>query len=168
MQRKRRSDNGIDASSSLSFSGVVVIVSAPVCSSFNSISKYSSRLPSSSSSWPRSSSLSSSVSAFLLTSPGPTRIRSKKNTNKKLYATQCCGTEPFFLLSFFPNYWYFCCPRSRNFLLLEGYIMGLHGDVFPSWDSNLSSLTLTSFTWQYRYRFRPFLVNHCLQDGLLL
>ena len=31
---------------------------------------------------------------------------------------------------------YFCCPRSRTFLLLEGYIIGLHGDVFPSWDSN--------------------------------
>ena len=40
---------------------------------------------------------------------------------------------------FFPT---FFCPRSWTFLLLEGYIMGLHGDVFPSWDSNLSSLVL--------------------------
>ena len=37
---------------------------------------------------------------------------------------------------------YFCCPRSQTFLLLEGYIMGLHGDVFLSWDSNISSLVL--------------------------
>ena len=35
-----------------------------------------------------------------------------------------------FVLVLFSNY--FCCPRSRTFLLLEGYIMGLHGDVFPS------------------------------------
>ena len=45
---------------------------------------------------------------------------------------------------FFSNY--FWCPRSRTFLLLHGgmhyCIRGLHGDVFPSKDSNLSSLVL--------------------------
>ena len=44
---------------------------------------------------------------------------------------------------FFP--YYFCCPRSRTFLLLEGYIMGLHRDVLPSLDSHLSSLELMGF-----------------------
>ena len=29
---------------------------------------------------------------------------------------------------------YFWGPRSRTFQLLEGYIICLHGDVFPSWE----------------------------------
>ena len=42
--------------------------------------------------------------------------------------------------NFFPTY--FWCPRSQTYHLLEGLIMGLHGYVFPSWDSNLGSWVL--------------------------
>ena len=39
----------------------------------------------------------------------------------------------------------FLLSRTDTFLLLEGYITGLHGDVFPSWVLNLSSLVFMGF-----------------------
>ena len=38
----------------------------------------------------------------------------------------------------------FLVPQESDLstVFMEGYIMGLHGDVLPSWDTNLSSLVL--------------------------
>ena len=59
---------------------------------------------------------------------------------------EACCVEDIILTDLDSKYFfssnYFCCPWSLTFLLLEGYIMGLKGDFFPSWDSNLSSLVL--------------------------